>query len=88
LSNYNFFLKGKKIELERDLHEAKSAQTSAPKTALAGAFLYKFIIRYLINGLASAVFGAAVCADFTSCKWPFIVGLTFFKSYLQNLVRL
>jgi hypothetical protein len=58
--------------VKRDLHKVKSAQTSALKTALAWAFLHKIYYYIIINSLASTVFGADVCADFTLCKWPFI----------------
>jgi hypothetical protein len=44
----------------------KSTQTSAPKTVLDQRFLYEIYFYYLMNGLASAFFGADVCTDFTS----------------------
>ena len=42
--------------------QMKSAQTSAPKTALVETFEYEIFYFYLINSLASTVF----CTDYTS----------------------
>jgi hypothetical protein len=61
-----------------------SSDICAENCALLECFNMKFILYDLINGLASAVFGADVCPDYTPCKSRLNNFKNEFKSWLEQ----